>query len=267
MSTPLPPSAQRLDRGDFVRLCYRLGRSKATGVLSLALDNGKDELVILRRGLVFTRDSDPQGRKTRLRLEQLSSLGCHAHFDRGLAAYPPSMGQPFVLTTWARSHLESQLDSARAQDLVRELAGVRLVLAEEHVPDASELDATDQRMIDAMQSPRRLDQIWPLACAPRFRLLCFVHFLRSVGAINESGVASQSRPPIGSPARQQEAMNTLGLEASASHEDVKRAYRKLARELHPDLNGAHDHGLKRMYEQRLASVNSAYRELMQSRAF
>lgn len=265
MSEILPPSAQRLERGDFVRFCYRLGVSQSTGVLSLVIDDGKSDLLILRRGRLFTRDFHDAGRKTRSRMERLSSVGCYAHFDSGLAAYPPSLGQPFALTTWTRSHLEAQLDSARAQDLVRELAGARLSLVSEALPAAADLDSTDQRILDAMDRPRRFDQIWPLARAPRFRLLCFVHFLRSVGAIEETGVAARRSPPIGSPARQAEAMRTLGLSGLADREEVKRAYRKLARQLHPDLNGGHDATLRRLYEQRLANVNSAYRELMQAR--
>jgi hypothetical protein len=223
MSESLPPSAQRLERGDFVRLCYRLVCRKATGVLSLAIDDGSSELLILRRGRLFTRDTEDSSRKTRLRMERLSSTGCCAHFDSGLAAYPPSIGQPFALTTWARSHLEAQLDSPRAQDLVRELTGARLSLNSDFLPDPGEMDSTDQRILEAMKRPRRLDQIWPLARAPRFRLLCFVHFLRSVGAVEESGVAARRSPPIGSPARQAEAMRTLGLSGLANRQEVKRA--------------------------------------------
>ena len=265
MSVPLPPSAQRLERGEFVLLCYRLGHSKATGVLTLELDQGTSELLVLRRGQVFTRNSDALGRQTRRKLETLAVAGCHAHFDSGLAAYPPSIGRPFSLTNWARTHLEAQIDSARAQELVRELAGARLVAVADKLPDAEHLDETDQRIIDTMRMPRRLDQIWPLARTPRFRLLCFIHFMRAVGAIREQGVASSMRPRIGTPARQTEAMRILGLKGFASPQDVKRAYRHLARTLHPDLNRSQSHAQRRVCELRLADVNSAYRELMQAR--
>jgi hypothetical protein len=232
-------------------------------VLALALDNGSSELLILRRGQLFTRESADLGRKTLQRMERLASQGCCATFDGGLAAYPPSMGHPFALTRWARSHLEAQLDSARAQELVRELTGARLCVVKEALPADAEIDSADRRILDAMNRPRRLDQIWPLARAPRFRLLCFVHFLRSVGAIEESGVAARRSPALGSPERQAQAMRTLGLSGLADRQDVKRAYRKLARQLHPDLNRAQDAARRRANEQRLATVNSAYRELMQ----
>ncbi len=265
MSVSSPPSARRLERGHFVRLCYQLGREKSTGVLSISLDHGGSELLILRRGQLFTRDSEEQGRKTWQRLESLAGQGCCASFETGLAAYPPRMGHPFSLTHWARTHLEGQLDSARSQDLVRELAGARLCIVEDALPVPDELDATDRRIIEALGKPRRLDQIWPLARAPRFRLLCFVHFLRSVGAVEESGVAAHHSAPLGSPARQAAAMRVLGLSGLTDRQEVKSAYRRLARRLHPDLNRAGNHLVRRKNEQRLADVNSAYRELMQPR--
>lgn len=49
--------------------------------------------------------------------------------------------------------------------------------------------------------------------------------------------------------------DVLGLKRSATAEDVKRAYRKLARELHPDVNKAPD------AEKRFNEVNEAYEVL------
>ncbi len=265
MSVSLPPSAQSLERGEFVRLCYQLGQRKATGVLTFELDRGKSERLILRRGQVFAPSSDALGRQTRRRLEILAASGCYAHFESGRAAHPPSEGHSFSLLDWARNHLETQLDAARAQDLVRELAGVRLVALADRLPHADELDATDRRILDAMRMPRRLDQIWPRARTPRFRLLCFIHFLRSVGALREQGVSALTQPAIGSPGRQKQAMATLGLRDKAGPQDIKRAYRRLARSLHPDLNSAQSVAHRRACEQRLVHVNSAYRELMQAR--
>lgn len=49
----------------------------------------------------------------------------------------------------------------------------------------------------------------------------------------------------------------LGLDSSASAEEVKRAYRKKARENHPDLNPGDEQAAKRMNE-----VNEAYDRIM-----
>ena len=55
-----------------------------------------------------------------------------------------------------------------------------------------------------------------------------------------SNGTSASGPPGGRPARmsRQEALRVLGLEATASQEDVQREYRRLMKKLHPDLGGS-----------------------------
>lgn len=257
----MPPSAASLERGQFVTLCYRLACRKATGGLALELDDGKPELLIIRRGQLFVRSSDALGREISQRMERLATAARRAHFSEGLPAYPPCLGRPFSLSQWARTHLEKQIDSPRAQELVRELAGARLVIVPEHLPDVADFEPADLRIIEAMRRPRRLDQIWPMARTPRFRLLCFVHFLRAVGAVTEQGVASSSRPMIGSKGRQQEAMKALGLSQLDDPRELKRAYRQLVRQLHPDLNGSQSPGQQRYFERKLADINSAYREL------
>jgi DnaJ-domain-containing protein 1 len=116
-----------------------------------------------------------------------------------------------------------------------------------------------------MAQPRRLDQIWPLARTPRFRLLAFVHFLRAVGALEVAGVAADPRAPA--PAarapdpRRVAALRTLGIADAADLDDVKRAYRRLARALHPDLQPDADAERRRMLERRFAEVTAAYEAL------
>ena len=184
-------------------------------------------------------------------------------FEGGVAGVLPvgtTAGVP--LASWARSHLEAQLDGALADAIVREPAGMRMVARAELAP--APVDEADRRMLVAMACPRRLDQIWPLARTPRFRLLSFVHFLRSVGALEVEGiVAEQSRPtrfpqlpPVD--ARRQAALRMLGLEHEGDPDTVKRAYRKLARALHPDLQPDADVVRRRVLERRVAEVTPAY---------
>jgi DnaJ-domain-containing protein 1 len=175
-----------------------------------------------------------------------------------------------ALAGWARAHLEQQLDGSLAEALVRELAGVRLALRPELQPEPA--DEADRRMLAAMAQPRRLDQIWPLARTPKFRLLAFVHFLRAVGALEGSGVAAEDRtappPPPSRPGgreladpRRRAALRTLGIADGADPEAVKRAYRRLARALHPDLQPDADGERRRLLERRFAEVTAAYEAL------
>jgi hypothetical protein len=248
-----------LARGDFARLAYRLGRVQATGVLRIDPSRSRPEVLILRRGHLITSEHDVTGRLAHARLARLAGLdGVGCTFDGGTAAYPPgATGRQVSPAAWARPHLEGQVDATRAERLVAELAGARLVLRPEHAPEP--IDETDRRMLTAMAQPRRLDQIWTLARTPRFRLLGFLHFLRAVGALSLAGVAAE-RPVVDPRAA---AMRLLGIAGGdASREVVKRAYRRLARALHPDLQPGITETRRRELEAKLVEVNAAYQQLV-----
>jgi len=256
-------STERLVRGEFVRLIYRLARTRATGVLTIQAPRGSAELLVLRRGHLVAGEQEPGegSRRTAQRLERLAALdGARAQFDGGLAAYPPGGAlRQYNLAAWARAHLESQLDAAGAQAMVQELAGARLALRPELAPELGWCDETDRRILAAMAIPRRLDQIWPLARTARFRLLSFLYFLRAVGALSPLGV---SAPVVVPSAVEGDAYRLLGVPAGADRETVKRAYRRLARALHPDMNAAMSEDRRRQLELKLAAINSAYRRLV-----
>jgi DnaJ-domain-containing protein 1 len=268
-----------------VRLAYRLARTRATGVLTVfahppRVDGLMREpgcVLVLRRGHLMAADVDasgsqhslpagvPLGRRTARRLEHLASLeDGRFYFDGGVAAYPPgALLRQYNLAAWARTHLEAQFDAAHAQSMLRELAGTRLVLRLELAPDPAWCDEVDRRILAAMAVPRRLDQIWPLARTARFRLLSFLHFLRSVGAVVAGGVAA---PPRGPRSIEEDAYRLLGVPSGADRETVKRAYRRLARALHPDLHGDSSDERRRQLERKLADINCAYRRLVDSSA-
>jgi hypothetical protein len=250
-----------LGRGDFVRLAWRLGRARATGVLTLCHGDARETLV-LRRGHLMTAAIDPLGRRAAARLAQIAALPhALASFDGGTAAYPPgAVERQLGLAAWARRHLEAQVDAGMAQRIVAELAGARLAVRAELGPDRQLCDPTDLRILEAMKLPRRLDQIWPLARTPRFRLITFLHFLRSVGALALHGVAAVEHAPVAAPPS--DAHRLLGIGAGADREAVKRAYRRLARALHPDLHPDATDERRRALARTLAEVTDAYRRLV-----
>jgi hypothetical protein len=279
-------TAEALRRGDFVRLVYRLGHAGATGVLAVQTPRTRPEVLVIRRGNLMTADIDPLGRQAGLRLARLASLeDATWSFDGGTAAYPPGATQrQLSLAAWARAHLEGQVDAGAAERLLAELAGVRLAVRADAAPPAAQCDETDRRILAAMAHPRRLDQIWTLARTPRFRLLAFLHFLRGVDALDLVGVAAPvGRDPSGpvrapgppprevrwDPARdhafaaRRDALRLLGIVEGTPPEAIKRAYRRLARILHPDLHPGVDDGRRRELEHKLAAVTAAYQQAMQ----
>jgi hypothetical protein len=245
-------------RGDLVRVLYRLGHQQASGILTVT-GGGVRELFSLRRGGIVVHDE--LAKRTQLaRLARLAVLApLHVAFEGGVSSYPPGAQHVVPLATWARVHLESQLDNARAEATTRELAGMRLSIKAELAPQPN--DEADRRMLAAMTQPRRLDQIWPLARTPRFRLLAFLHFLRAIDALEVEGIVAERSAPnrlrAADPQREA-AARLLGLDEHADVESIKRAYRRIARSLHPDLQPHVDAARKRTLEARFAEVTAAY---------
>ena len=248
-------------------MLYRLGHHEASGVLTICARLARAEVFVLRRGHAVVGEGEQRARDVLTsRLARLASQDLTLVFEGGVTGVLPVGSTGGVgLASWARSHLEAQLDGALADTIVRELAGIRLVVRTDLAP--APVDEADRRMLVAMGGPRRQDQIWPLARTPRFRLLAFVHFLRSVGALDVEGIVAEQSRPTRFPhqpsvdSRRAAALRMLGVEDEADLDTVKRAYRKLARALHPDLQPEIDVVRRRLLERRFAEITAAYETL------
>lgn len=248
-------------RGELVAMLYRLGRQASSGVLTITVaGTSRAEIFVLRRGAIVLGEGDAARRRlARLAVVERMSVT----FEAGVPAYPPGATNALPLAPWARAHFEQQLDGALADALLRDLAGIRLSIRIQLAPDPSTCDEADRRMLAALASPRRLDQVWSIARTPRFRLLAFIHFLRSVDALDIDGiVAERSVPTRRIDPRRAAARRMLGLTDEADLETIKRAYRKLARELHPDLQPECGHDERRRLERKFAEVTAAYEALL-----
>jgi DnaJ-domain-containing protein 1 len=261
-----------LGPGELVRLAYRLGHQAASGVLTLAVRAGvgagagagardRPDVLALRRGAAVCGSGELAKRALMTRLARAAGEpALAASFEAGVTAYPPGAPHQVPLAGWARAHLEAQLDGGLADDLLHELAGAHLAIRSELAPPPA--DEADRRMLAALAAPRRIDELWPLSRAPRFRLLAFLHFLRGVGALAVEPAAAR-RPAPARPAdpRRTRAMQLLGVDDAADLDAIKRAYRRLARALHPDLQPGADAGRRQALERRFAEVTAAYEAL------
>ena len=245
-----------------MRTLYRLGRHAASGVVTLTGRDGKRELFVLRRGAALCGEGELAKKTCMSRLARLAAEpAVDLVFEGGVAASPPGLHHGVALAAWARAHLENQLDGTLAEQLVRQLAGMRIALRPELAPEAA--DEADRRMLAAMAHPRRLDQIWPLARTPKFRLLAFLYFLRGVDALDAEGIVAERSAPtrITVDPQRAAALRTLGIADGADIEAIKRAYRRLARALHPDLQPGIDEQRRRSLERRFAELTAAYESL------
>ncbi len=203
-------------------------------------------------------------RQAEMRLERLAAMASADYsFD---ANAPPALrgagGVPVALTTWARRHVEARLDATRARALHAELSGARLAASKQLLPDPAEGDDTDRRILEALASPRRLDEIEVIARAPRFRLLAFVYFLREIGALELHGIGAKPAVSTVRNDRIEAARRLLGVGPDASAEDVRRAYHRLARQWHPDSDPDAVAAVRRDLELRFVALAEAYRALV-----
>ncbi|MFT3692935.1 MAG: J domain-containing protein [Kofleriaceae bacterium] len=228
----------------------------------------RGEVFVLRRGAVVMADGELAKRTMISRLVRLASVErCHITFEGGVNMSPPGATSSISLAVWARAHLEAQLDNTLAERLQRQLAGMRMSIRPELAPDDALCDEADKRILAAMAQPRRLDQIWPLSRTPRFRMLSFLWFLRAIDALVVEGVVAERSAPQKAPPRaidphREAAARTLGLAEDADLEAIKRAYRRLARTLHPDMQPEVSIERRRMLETRFAEVTAAYESLI-----
>lgn len=280
-----------LERGDLAPFLYRMGHAQVTGVLDLVPTAGSGEALWIERGCAVTGLGDPMGRGTARRLGGLAGMRRIRYgFAAGAhAGGAPQAGGPVLhLSGWARSHLEAQLDAQCARALLEELTGPRLSIAPGCAPPAAVCDEIDLRIVTAMQDPRPLHEIWRLARTSRFRLLSFLYFLRNVRALHLSGVARSAPGPNGASfgpadigsegyadhARSQragggpqhdahrQAERLLGVAPGADRATIRRAYRRRARALHPDLQPQLSELQRRRLEHALGVVTDAYELLM-----
>ena len=253
--------------GELPSYWFRLGRSMASGVLSIDDPRGRRDVLVLRRGAVVVADATNAAHMASLRLARLINSNrnqpLNIEFDGGTVAYPPgNRSRELPLTTWVRQHLEAQVDGVLADRLVRQFAGARIMLRSDALRGIT-LDEADRRMVAAMTQPHRLDQIWPLARTPRFRLLAFLHFTNTIGALEHSGVSAEHSAPhqMSTAGNRDQAARTLGVPEGADAHTIKRAYHRMVRAVHPDLQPHISLHQRSELEAQFRALTSAYQQL------
>jgi DnaJ-domain-containing protein 1 len=58
-----------------------------------------------------------------------------------------------------------------------------------------------------------------------------------------------------------EALRVLGLDANATPEEIKRAYREMTKKFHPDVHAGSSRDVQELAEEKMRQVNAAYEVL------
>jgi len=166
-------------------------------------------------------------------------------FDEKLPALKRGPVAPFHPAAIIRNVIAADGDAFRA----RAANGARLQLVAQ--PHASCIGADERPLVAMLATPRTLEELERAQVTPAARVARLCAFLEAVGALSV-----ESELSLGS------ASALLELGEGAHAEAVKRAYRRLARALHPDVHPNASPDELRELERRFAAVSAAYRRLL-----
>jgi hypothetical protein len=153
---------------------------------------------------------------------------------------------PFHPAAVLRNHYEAALGDAAGTALRARAGQQRLKLTIQ--PHPSALGSDEKRLVALLAVPRTFAELDDARVALPMRtdkLLAFLHAAAALGWDPD-------------PAHFQ----ALGLAPGAPLDEVRRAYKRLARELHPDLNPTAGDDARRALEARFAAVAAAYKALL-----
>ncbi|RYZ66878.1 MAG: molecular chaperone DnaJ [Proteobacteria bacterium] len=244
----LPGKLASTTLGDLLGQCHR---SRATGALTLVESQGRTHRVHLLQGLV-----------TAVEVDRAS----------------PSLGD--IL----RDEVHAPDEPTLRRSLLRSLASARLhgeVLVQDFSVSPSVIVSALRRQIQirlsALESLREASVRFHVTEAPpRHALLAtplaeteFLHGKKRARDAEAQG--TWQRPPsygqttrIEGSERERKARRVLGVDPQASELEIKRAYRRLVRALHPDLNPEATSAERSVLGSRFAEATEAYRLLTAS---
>ena len=166
-------------------------------------------------------------------------------FDEKLPLLKRGAVPPFHPAAVIRNVVAADAEAFRA----RVAGGARLQLVTQ--PHASCIGLDERALVAMLAAPRTLDELERVQPAPPGRAARLCAFLEAVGALSVESELSLAS-----------AYALLELADGANADEVKRAYRRLARALHPDVHPNASPEELRELERRFAAVSAAYRRLV-----
>jgi hypothetical protein len=232
---------------DIARLLYARSSSSVTGVLYVYSRSGTRRIE-LRQGWVNAIDAGPSApARPEAQLRYIMRLRAPAEFHQNATMSAWRTISPFHPAPSIRNHVEAQ--HLQPEQVRRRIGQQRIAIS--LIPHTSCIGWDEKPLVGYMAQPHTLHEIEQSGICPPLRTLRLITFLDAVGAL--------SLYPAVHPMA--DAYALLGLIPGATPEQIKSAYRRLARELHPDVHPNASAVERNALAARFAAIHAAYRRL------
>lgn len=234
-----------------VRALFALSAREANGVFSVE-QGGAVSRLELERGYVHAMSNvggaaDAEAALAAL-LERMSPDARYRYAEDGARYGRPV--RPFHPAGLLRRHVEAH-GPARAP-LLDGVARLTLALR----PHRSCLEACEVPLVELLERPRGRAELEAVLAGPRLERL--LGFLVAVGALVQEGFDYE----LEGESEAARALRVLGVVRGASPDEIRRAYHRRARELHPDSRPEADAATRRELAERFSRLTKAYRLLV-----
>lgn len=236
------------------RFLHDHAASERTGIVAID-DRGETRRIGLRSGLVYGIDAGPRAPVwPDAQLRFVLRLRAVPAFQEGATLSAKYAVEPFHPDAGIRQHID-------AQDLppepLRQRLGSRRVLVP-RPPHPSSLSTAEQALVKFLGAPRGVPELLTQGSLSPVKTLRLLVLLDALGALVTEEEAGALRPG-GAVALSYEL---LGLPLHAPLADVKIAYRKRARELHPDSRPDADDAERARLIALFTELHAAYRRIL-----
>jgi hypothetical protein len=244
----------RLEPLELARLLHRLAAQGRAGVLQVPGQGARSTpaRLALAGGFVHAIDvgpSAPVSSDAQIRyILRLRSVG---EFLDGQKLSGKYAVEPLRPDSGIRQHLDAQ--SLPTEVLRQRLGSARFVVFSP--PHSSSLHPEERSLIAFLSEPRTVPELLLVRDWSPLRAMKLLSILDALGCLHLGGSSQQLA----------EAWGLLELQPGASADDIKHAYRRLVRMLHPDHHQSAAPEVQRALVERFSAVHTAYKLLLSSR--
>jgi hypothetical protein len=232
---------------DIARLLFARSAAQASGILYVHSRSGVRR-VELFQGWVHAIDAGAAApAKAEAQLRYILRLRAPADFNPSAAMPEFRTIPPFHPAPSIRNHVEAQ--NLSVDELRRTIGQQRIAMTMQ--PPITCIGSDERALLGYLSKQHTLREVEFSGICPPLRTVKLLVFLHAIGCLT---LYAAPHPLL-------DTYALLGLAPGATAEQIKSAYRRLARQLHPDIHPSASPAERAALATKFAAIHAAYRKL------